>query len=45
MAEEDSLTGGDLIRYSKHRRMVSNPEQTTVIPYCNPYWNSNKEEG
>jgi hypothetical protein len=32
-------------RYSKHRRTVSNPAQTTVIPYCSSYWNSNKEEG
>jgi hypothetical protein len=45
MAEEDSLTGGDLITINKHWRTVSNPAQTIVISYCNPYWNSNKEEG
>jgi hypothetical protein len=36
---------GTSSRYSKRRRTVSNPAQTIVIPYCSPYWNSNKEEG
>jgi hypothetical protein len=44
MYEEDSLTGGDLITI-KHRRTVSNPARTIVIPHYNSYWNSNKEEG
>jgi hypothetical protein len=35
---------GTSSRYSKHWRTASNPAQTIVIPYCNHYWNSSKEE-
>jgi hypothetical protein len=45
MAEEDSLTGGDLITIQQAPEDGVYPAQTIVIPYCNYYWNSNKEEG
>jgi hypothetical protein len=30
--------------HNRHRRTVSKPAQTIIIPYCNHYWNNSKEE-